>query len=64
LSRCRVFVLKGLSEDDIAGLIRRALSDPRGFGGRRVEMADDLVRAVAAFANGDARYIHLFLKSL
>ena len=55
LSRCRVFVLKGLSEDDIAGLVRRALSDPRGFGGRRVEMADDLVRAVAAFANGDAR---------
>ena len=55
LSRCKVFVLKGLSEDEIADLLRRALKDPRAFGGKRVEMSDDLVKAIATFANGDAR---------
>jgi putative ATPase len=55
LSRCKVFVLKGLGEDDLVALLRRALEDPRGFGARKVEMDGDGVRAVAVFANGDAR---------
>ena len=55
LSRCKVFVLKPLSEDDLFTLLRRAVAGGRGFGGKRVVIADDLLRAIAVFANGDAR---------
>ena len=55
LSRCRVFVLKALSEDDIARLLYRALSSPEGFGSQRISISDDAVRLIARFANGDAR---------
>lgn len=55
LSRCKVFVLKGLSEDDLKRLLARALSDERAFGGLKVDISDDLLGAIAVFANGDAR---------
>ena len=55
LSRCKVFVLHELSVKDIRGLLRRALTDARGFGGQQVNMADDLLSQIAVFANGDAR---------
>ena len=55
LSRCKVFVLQALSEEDLTGLLARALTDPRGFGGQRVECPPELLRAIAVFANGDAR---------
>ena len=55
LSRCKVFVLQALSAQDLSRLLRRALSDPRGFGSQRVEISDEQLAAIAAFANGDAR---------
>ena len=55
LSRCKVFVLNGLMEDDLCGLLQRAIRDPRGFGNQTVHITDEMVRMVAAFANGDAR---------
>ena len=55
LSRCRVFVLKALSEDDLVTLLRRALSSPKGFGGQKIEMEEGAARLIARFANGDAR---------
>ena len=55
LSRCRVFVLKELSRDDILGLLKRALTDPRGFGEDRIEISDEELGIIAGFANGDAR---------
>ena len=55
LSRCKVFVLQALGEDDLAALVKRALSDPRGFGGQKIEMPEDLPEVIARFANGDAR---------
>ncbi|MGP1408065.1 replication-associated recombination protein A [Selenomonas sp.] len=55
LSRCRVFVLKALQKEDILELLRRALAAPEGFGGQKVEIADDLLEALAVFSNGDAR---------
>ena len=55
LSRCKVFVLHALSTEDIAKLLKRALEDERGFGGQKVEIAQDLIAAIANFANGDAR---------
>ncbi len=55
LSRCRVFVLRQLSEDDIFGILKRAITDPRGFGNERINITDDMVKSIAGFANGDAR---------
>ena len=55
LSRCRVFVLKALEENDLVKLLRNALKNPKGFGGQNVQISDDSIRAIAAFANGDAR---------
>ena len=55
LSRCKVFVLKGLTEDDLVKLLRRALTSERGFGKLGVECTDDMLRKIAIFANGDAR---------
>ena len=55
LSRCKVFVLNALTQDDIAELLHRAIKDERGFGTQQVDMPDDVIEIIAAFANGDAR---------
>ena len=55
LSRCKVFVLQALSEDDLVRLLKNALKDERGFGKQSVEIDDDCLKTIAAFANGDAR---------
>ena len=55
LSRCKVFVLQALKPEEIAELLRRALRDKRGFGDQVVHIGDDLLEAIANFANGDAR---------
>ncbi len=55
LSRCKVFVLHELATEEIEELLRRALTDPRGFGNEKVEISDDELHAIAVFANGDAR---------
>ncbi len=55
LSRCKVFVLQGLTEDDLTGLLQRALTDERGFGDQKIDIPEDLLRMIAVFANGDAR---------
>ncbi|HIX48074.1 MAG TPA: replication-associated recombination protein A, partial [Candidatus Mediterraneibacter caccavium] len=55
LSRCRVFVLKALEEKDLVRLLENALKDPKGFGDQNVTISEDHIKAIAAFANGDAR---------
>ncbi|HYX69662.1 MAG TPA: replication-associated recombination protein A [Terriglobales bacterium] len=56
LSRCRVYVLNPLSEEQIVALLRRALSDAeRGLGQTPLEAADDVLRKIAAYSSGDAR---------
>ncbi|MBR5423561.1 MAG: replication-associated recombination protein A [Clostridia bacterium] len=55
LSRCKVFVLKALSEDDILLLLQRAVTSPLGFGDQHVQIEEDVLRMIAVFANGDAR---------
>ncbi len=55
LSRCKVFILRQLTEEDLAALLRQALESPKGFGGQRVEVSADQLGAIARFANGDAR---------
>ena len=55
LSRCKVFVLNALTVEDLTGLLKRALKDPRGFGNITVDISEDLIELIANFANGDAR---------
>jgi putative ATPase len=56
LSRCRVYVLRALSEDDLVAIMRRALADrERGLGGLATDVAEDALRLIARLANGDAR---------
>ena len=55
LSRCKVFVLQALTEEDILQLLRRAITDPRGFGDIKVNISDECLSMIASFANGDAR---------
>ncbi|HUB02970.1 MAG TPA: replication-associated recombination protein A [Terriglobales bacterium] len=56
LSRCRVYVLQQLSEDQIVELLRRALADAdRGLGQLHLEASDDALRKIAAYSSGDAR---------
>jgi putative ATPase len=56
LSRCRVYVLKPLGEENIRDLLERALSDPeRGFGKEEIELEDEALGALAEAVHGDAR---------
>ena len=55
LSRCKVFVLQPLTETDLLGLLKHALTDRRGLGNSTIHIEDRLLHAIAAFANGDAR---------
>ena len=56
LSRARVYVLRSLTVDDIAKLLRRALQDTeRGLGGRGLEIDDAALMALAHAGDGDAR---------
>jgi len=55
LSRCQVFVLHALSQEDVARLLKQALENPLGFGGQEIRITDDMLYIIAGFANGDAR---------
>ena len=55
LSRCRVFVLKALGEEELVKLLGNALQNPAGFAGQRIEISGEQLKAIAVFANGDAR---------
>jgi putative ATPase len=49
LSRTRVFLLKGLSDEDIVTLLRRAVTR------EHFNIDEDAIRSIATIANGDAR---------
>jgi putative ATPase len=56
LSRSKVYVLEPLTPDDVVVILTRALTDhTRGLGGWHVEAEPEALRALAVFANGDAR---------
>jgi putative ATPase len=56
LSRSKVFVLKGLDEDAIIRVLRRAMTDrERGLGKEAPTATDEALRMIANYANGDAR---------
>jgi putative ATPase len=56
LSRCRVYVLEPLREDDLRALLERALADEgRGLGRLRPRVVEGAFARIAALAGGDAR---------
>ncbi len=56
LSRSKVFVLKPLDIEAVTRILRRALTDvDRGLGREAPEASDEVLRAIARYANGDAR---------
>jgi putative ATPase len=56
LSRCRVYVLKALTEEQIVELLYRALADKeRGLGELNLEADENSLKKIAAYSSGDAR---------
>ena len=55
LSRCKVFVLKALTQEDIVRLLKNALYSEKGFGSLTIDISDDILKGIAVFSNGDAR---------
>ncbi len=55
LSRCKVFILKALGEQDLYELLKHALKSPKGLGSTQIKIDDSQISAIARFANGDAR---------
>jgi putative ATPase len=56
LSRCRVYTLRSLTEDQIVALLKRALTDPdRGLGTWNITAEDDALSTIASYSSGDAR---------
>jgi putative ATPase len=56
LSRCRVYLLQPLTEEQIVVLLRRALSDrERGLGDMNLIASDDVLKKIASYTSGDAR---------
>ena len=48
-------MLQALHTEELTALLQHALQDERGFGGQKVRISEDMIGALATFANGDAR---------
>ena len=56
LSRCRVYVLNPLTEEQIVTLLKRAIADrERGLGEMSLRVTDEVLAKIAAYSSGDAR---------
>ena len=56
LSRCRVFTLKPLIDDQVEEIVRRAMADnERGLGALDPQLDDEAMESLVTLANGDAR---------
>ena len=56
LSRCRVYILHQLTEQQIVVLLRRALEDTeRGLGKMKLHADERVLAQIAAYSSGDAR---------
>jgi len=56
LSRCRVYVLQPLKEEQIVTLLKRALADKeRGLGALELTAEDDALELIASYSSGDCR---------
>lgn len=58
LSRCRVFTLEALREDQVREIVRRALQDSeKGLGDMNVKLDEDALEPLLVMSNGDARVV-------
>src|SRR5579875_2584326 len=56
LSRCRVYTLQALSQEDILALLNRALNDSeRGLGAMGLSADNGALEQIASYSSGDAR---------
>ncbi len=55
LSRCKVFVLERLQPEDLAAIVKRALSDERGYSLEKITIAEKALELLTTASNGDAR---------
>jgi putative ATPase len=56
LSRSKVIVLEPLTAEQLVFIMKRAIANSeRGLGATPVDVSDDLLSAIAAYASGDAR---------
>jgi len=56
LSRCKVLLLKPLTEENLVQILRNALADAdRGLGKLELSVSDEALAAIADYAGGDAR---------
>jgi len=56
LSRARVYLIKRLSNDEIAHIVTQALTDvERGLGQRQLVIPEDVLTKLSQFCDGDAR---------
>lgn len=57
LSRCRVYTLRALTDEQILTLLERALADKdRGLGNLNLEADHEALELLAGYSNGDARH--------
>jgi putative ATPase len=64
LSRCRVYVLDALSDEQIVALLQRALTDKeRGLGGFGITAPEDALQVIAGYSNGDVRRAYNVLEA-
>lgn len=55
LSRSKVFVLESLQTDDLVAILKSAMEAPEAGFEFQVKADDDILRAIALYASGDAR---------
>lgn len=54
-SRSMIFQFYALKEEELILILRRALTDKRGFGGEKINCGDEVLRYIASLCQGDAR---------
>ena len=63
LSRCKVFIFKKLSEDNILDLLNRSLKDKtNGLGNFNIKIENDALSFISRYADGDARTAYNILE--
>lgn len=63
LSRCRVYTLQPLTEEQVAGLLRRALEDrERGLGTLELTADEEALLLMASYSSGDCRSAYNMLE--
>ncbi|RKX86303.1 MAG: replication-associated recombination protein A [Spirochaetes bacterium] len=56
LSRMKVLVLKGLKDDEITELLRKALTDKiNGYGDLKIKYSEEILSVIASYSEGDGR---------